>query len=327
MSGIIGVIIDKTKILVAGAGAVGSWLGAALAAEGMDVTFLGRAATQVRLGGGLAISGLGAELTLAQPKVVASTDEAFDYVILACKRQDTRTLISSLSALWQHGPAIMVAQNGLGAAEQVKALTGCAAYPLMVPFNLQWLGAGLLHQGTGGQVVVPQQLASFAPYWHAKVVADMAPILAGKLLLNLNNAINGLCGLPLVEELSTRGYRQVLAAAQREALAVFAKLSISPARLTGAPPSWLPRVLEMPDSFFKKLAKGLLAMDSNARSSLYDDLAGKRPTEVDYLNGWVAEQAEHLGLKAPVNRHLAALVHQAEQQGQAPQYAPADLWP
>ena len=50
--------------------------------------------------------------------------------------------------------------------------------------------------------------------------ADMAGVLWGKLILNLNNALNALSGVPLAAELADRRWRVLLAAQIDEALAV-----------------------------------------------------------------------------------------------------------
>jgi 2-dehydropantoate 2-reductase len=133
--------------------------------------------------------------------------------------------------------------------------------------------------------------------------------------MNLNNAINGLCGLPLVRELAQRSYRRVLAAAQREALDLLAQAKQPIARLAPIPSRWVPRVLEMPDFAFRAIAKTMLAIDPHARSSLQDDLDAGRATEIDYLQGEVAALATRLGRTAPVNAALVALVRAAEAGG------------
>lgn len=309
---------EQSRVLVAGAGCIGTWLGARLQAKGVEVCYLGREATFERLQNGLKVSGLGEPFALEKLTVVSHSAEAFDWVILACKRSDTQALLDSLPEVLAHKPTLIVAQNGLGAADTAAELSGCSAHALMVPFNLQWLAPGELYQATGGQVVVPRELGVFASAWDAEVTNDIAAVQAGKLLLNLNNAINGLCGLPLAQELSQQPFRQALAGAQQEALKVFKAKGIKPAKLLGAPAALLPYVLRLPDKAFTRLAKGLLAMEAEARSSLYDDLAAGRPTEIAFLNGWVVREADALGLLVPINRHLCALVEEAEHQGACP---------
>jgi len=65
----------------------------------------------------------------------------------------------------------------------------------------------------------------------------------------------------------------------------------------------------------------MLAIDPLARSSMSDDLAAGRATEVDWINGEVVRLAERLGRTAPVNAHLAALI------GIAGQNVPRRAWP
>ncbi len=56
----------------------------------------------------------------------------------------------------------------------------------------------------------------------------------GKLLLNLNNAINALSGLPLRDQLSQRAWRAILAAQIAEALQMTKAAGIAPVDLAVA---------------------------------------------------------------------------------------------
>jgi 2-dehydropantoate 2-reductase len=145
---------------------------------------------------------------------------------------------------------------------------------------------------------------------------DMRSLQWGKLLLNLNNPVNALSELPLREELLSRGYRKALAALQDEALQVLQAARIEPARLTPLPPSWLPAVLRLPTPLFRLVAARMLRIDAKARSSMADDLAHGRATEVDTLCGEVVRMARGLNMDAPVNARMAKLVHE---QGLLPQ--------
>jgi 2-dehydropantoate 2-reductase len=49
------------------------------------------------------------------------------------------------------------------------------------------------------------------------------------------------------------------------------------------------------------------------RSSTAQDIELGRPTEIEYLNGYVVRECDALGLPAPVNRTLYALVKLLEQ--------------
>jgi 2-dehydropantoate 2-reductase len=46
---------------------------------------------------------------------------------------------------------------------------------------------------------------------------------------------------------------------------------------------------------------------------MWEDLQAGRRTEVDYLNGAVVKLGESVGLEAPANKRIVALVHAAEE--------------
>ena len=71
----------------------------------------------------------------------------------------------------------------------------------------------------------------------------------------------------------------------------------------------------MPDWLFRILGGKMLAIDPQARSSMWEDLERGRRTEIDWINGEVVRLAESLGQQAPVNRMLIQLIREAEQGG------------
>jgi 2-dehydropantoate 2-reductase len=135
----------------------------------------------------------------------------------------------------------------------------------------------------------------------------------GKLLLNLNNPVNALSGLPLRAQLLDRDCRRVLAALQQEALGLLQLAGVRPAQLTPLPPQRLPTVLRLPNWLFTRVAARMLRIDAQARSSMADDLARGRGTEIDALCGEVVRLAHQLGREAPLNQAISALVKACHQ--------------
>jgi 2-dehydropantoate 2-reductase len=76
---------------------------------------------------------------------------------------------------------------------------------------------------------------------------------------------------------------------------------------------------------FKLLGKRIVAIDPNARSSMWDDLEAKRPTEVDYIQGEIVALANRLGRQAPINAKLVGLIREAERGGKR-DFTGAELW-
>jgi 2-dehydropantoate 2-reductase len=140
----------------------------------------------------------------------------------------------------------------------------------------------------------------------------MRALAWGKLLINLNNAVNALSGETLLEQLGKRDYRRVVAASIVEALDLLQAAGIEPAQIGPLPPKLLPHAIAAPDFIFRNLLLRVQKIDPHARSSMADDLAAGRPTEIDYLNGEVVALAERLGRSAPVNRAILELVKQRE---------------
>jgi 2-dehydropantoate 2-reductase len=140
----------------------------------------------------------------------------------------------------------------------------------------------------------------------------MTGVLWGKLLLNLNNALNALAGVPLATELGDKRWRKLLARQIDEGLKVLKAAGITPARIEGVPPAAVPRILRLPSWLFRRVAGRMLAIDPEARSSMWEDLERRRPTEIDHLQGAVLALAAKTGVRAPLTRRIVELVKAAE---------------
>jgi 2-dehydropantoate 2-reductase len=312
------------RIVVYGAGGIGCYVGGRLAATGTPVTFVGRQ----RMADELASQGLrltdylGADLRVADVPFETSPSAAAeaDLLLVTVKSAATESAAAELAEVLRPGAMVVSFQNGVRNGELLRErLTDQVVLTGMVPFNVLNRGGGVFHQGTEGALDV-QRHPGLAPYVDAFDRAglpltqhdDILPVQWAKLLLNLNNPINALSDLPLRDELSQRSYRQCLAAAQAETLALLDAAGITPAKLLPVPMHRFPAILRLPDFLFRRLAAKMLAIDPLARTSMWEDLEAGRTTEIDYLNGEVVRLAESLDRSAPVNAKLVALIRQAE---------------
>ena len=71
-------------------------------------------------------------------------------------------------------------------------------------------------------------------------------------------------------------------------------------------------MISAPDWIFNNVFLKSWKIDAKARSSMADDLAAGRKTEIDYLNGELVRLADRLQRNAPVNRAIVDLVRKAE---------------
>lgn len=328
---------ETPRVAIFGAGSVGCFIGGDWAAAGVPVSFIGRDS----IGGEIAEHGLtltdysGWRIRLDRPDFTtkaAALREA-DLIALCVKSTGTAAAAREIARHAKKGALVVSFQNGVSNLDTLSAALGkrYEAVQAMVPFNVAHLGEGRFHKGVAGELVAqdhPRLRALSAATGNGparlRLATDMPGITWGKLLINLNNAVNALSGRTLLDQLRQRDYRRVVAASILEALELLEAAGIEPAKTGPVPPKLLPHAIAAPDFIFKNLLLRVQKIDGDARSSMADDLAAGRPTEIDYLNGEVVKLAAALGRKAPVNAAIAALVRQAEA-GVERSWEPAEL--
>jgi 2-dehydropantoate 2-reductase len=243
-----------------------------------------------------------------------------DIVLLCVKSIATEAAAKEIG---RHAPkkvTVISFQNGVSNVDPLKQkLPKANVLRGTVPFNVAALGNGRWHKGVAGTLIAEDHAVTRALAerignrpGRLKLSGDMIGVAWGKLLINLNNAVNALSGKTLLEQLSDRNYRRVFAAAQIEALGILKAAGIEPAAGGPIPPRLMPHVIGAPDFLFRRMVLKRQKIDANARSSMADDFTAGRTTEIDYLNGEVVKLARKLGLKAPVNEAILVLVKQAE---------------
>ncbi|NNH69357.1 2-dehydropantoate 2-reductase [Nocardia uniformis] len=310
--------------MVFGAGSIGAYVGGRLASAGAEVTFVGRPRMLDELkASGLRLTDLDGHEATVSPDTfhVATAPEGTPDLVLICvKSRDTSSAAAALDGLLRPGTVVLSLQNGIGNDAVIREiLPTCVVLAGMVMFNVVHHPDGRFHRGTAGGIAVADDpaLDRFAPLLRGsglgvKRYPDLLPVQWAKLLLNLNNPINALSGRPLRAELANRDYRRCLALAQREALAAMARARIRPARLTVLPPETMTRLLTVPDAVFQRVAGKVLAIDPVARSSMADDLAAGRKTEIAWLCGEIVSLGAMVAMPTPVNQRLVDLITAAE---------------
>ena len=315
------------KIAVFGAGMIGLYLGGLLAPHA-KVTFVGRASMLDPLKDGLRLTDVdGLDLQLGHQDFRATTDAgalaSARLVLVTVKSMGTDDAAAAISA---HAPGAVVLsfQNGVSNPHVLRAaLPGATVLAGMVPFNVAQRGPTHFHRGTGGGLSV-EASGALAPFAGAFAAAglplaqssNIVGVQWGKLLVNLNNAINALSGESLADELRQRDFRRCWALSLSEGLACTKAAGIALVDPLPMPLKLMPQIMRLPDALYRYVLSagsgGKVRVDPHARSSMADDLAKGRATEVDYLQGEVVRLAERLGRRAPVNARLVALVKAAE---------------
>jgi 2-dehydropantoate 2-reductase len=333
-------MIPEKLIGVAGAGSIGCFVGGVLAAAGRPVALLARPRIiqEIKDHGLRLTSFEGSDRLIASDRLILSEDPSIfkdaGVVLVTVKSTDTAEMADVIA---QHAPkdAVIVSlQNGVGNVSLLRErLPGQRVLAGMVPFNVIALGQGRFHRATSGDIVLEQDDTGTAgqlsvPGLTVRPSGNIAGVQWGKLLVNLNNALNALADLPLRQQLSQRAWRVLFADQMAEGLAAIRAEGIKPVSSTPIPAGWTPHMLRLPDALFGALLGRTMKIDPEARSSMWEDLQRGRRTEIDYLQGVITAIADRHGLQVPLSRRIVALIKSAEASGKgSPRLTPDQIRP
>jgi 2-dehydropantoate 2-reductase len=292
------------KIGVMGAGSVGCYFGGLLARAGHDVTLIGRPAfvDAVRAGGlRLDIGGEPLFIPIHAAFQPAALSEC-DIVIFSVKSGDTGSAGRELAPHLKTGAVVLSFQNGVDNAERLAAILGRPVIPVSVYVATEMVGQGhVRHHGRGDIVIGPSAeddrlLQTFNTAGIPTIVSkDVHQALWQKLVINCAyNALSAVSQMPYGPMGEIEGVAEVMQASAEECAAV--------ARACGVP-------ITVPE------LDALLALTRTMpkqTSSTAQDLARGRPTEIDYLNGYVVRKGREARIATPVNLVLTTLVRMAE---------------
>ncbi|KIN61864.1 2-dehydropantoate 2-reductase [Sulfitobacter noctilucicola] len=310
--------------MVAGAGAIGCFVGGLLANAGAHVTLMvrPRIAAEIRAHGltltdqdGMAVNLTADDLTLSEsPACLADAD----LVLVTVKSRDTSQIGQDIQA---HAPLrarVVSLQNGVSNAEELRhELPGHDVRAGMVPFNVVPMGQGCYHRAVDGGMVIEAGQGDLADILNVeglecRQTRDIEAVQWGKFLLNLNNALNALSGMPLQQQLKDRGWRKLMADQWAEALSILRSQGIRPLSSTPVSVSVIPWILRLPTPLFTRVAAAMLRIDPQARTSMSYDLMEHRPTEIEALQGEIVRRGEELGRPTPINAMVLDVVRTAE---------------
>jgi 2-dehydropantoate 2-reductase len=304
------------SVAVVGAGAVGSFFGAMLARAGHPVTLIARAAhVQAIARDGLRLDRAGrVEVVAIAASVELSAVRGADLVLFCVKSTDTASVAKDMAPHLDPGALVLSLQNGVENAPAIARQVTQAVVPAVVYVATSMPEPGMVkHHGRGDLVIGAMRSSGAAEasttarlqdlvdfFATAKVPvrisADVTAELWSKLMVNCAyNAISGLAqasyaqlaALPAVRELQHAVVAEVVALAAAEGVDLPLQSSLEAMdRIAPA----------MPDQL----------------SSTAQDMARRKPSEIDHLNGFVARRGRELGVPTPANQALYALVKLVE---------------
>ncbi|MGV1014500.1 MAG: 2-dehydropantoate 2-reductase [Methyloceanibacter sp.] len=334
----------NSRIVIAGAGSVGCYLGGCLAAAGRNVGLLLREplAEAIALHG-LRVSDLGGNDETVSPsslKLAAYPSMAFrgaEIVLVTVKCRHTREMADLIEQYVPENAVVVSLQNGVNNVAVLREVLGSGHRVVagIVPFNVVQTRndeeAPRFHRASSGTIQIGKGVEGLrdlldVPGAPVAEHSDIEALLWSKLLINLNNALNALSGLPLAEELSDRRWRLLLREQMREAFPVLQAAGIRTVPIEGVHPKLIAFALRLRDPIFRLVAGRILAVDPSARSSMWEDLEARRQTEIDYIQGEIVKLAEQHRLRVPLNEAVVYRIKDAEKAARgSPGLSPVSL--
>lgn len=302
------------KIAIVGCGAMGSVYAGLFASAGHEVWAIDRWREHVDAmkKSGLRLEGKSGDRTV---KVHATTDTkeagACDLVVLATKAMHVAQAAESIKPLLGKDTPVLSIQNGLGgpgtAAEilgrerVMVGVVGGFGASMKAPGHAHHNGMELVRLGEFGGASITPRLKKVEEVWsgagfRVKVFDDIDQLVWEKLICNC--AYSGPCGITdrtIKEVMDDPDLAKVSAACASEAFAVAKKKGVK---------------LGFDDPVAYVLDFGSKIPD--ARPSVLLDLLAGRKSEIDVINGAIPKAGREVGIAAPVNETVTALVRAKE---------------
>ncbi len=317
--------MKDTKIAVLGTGANGSCTAADLTRTGHDVTLFDQWPEHVEImrEKGLTIHMPEEDIEVAVNAYhlcdLASRNETYNYVFLMPKAYDTKWMAHLIEPYLAHDGIMVGIQNAMttGDIEDIvgpNRTLGCVvelSSEIFTPGVVQrntppsktWFGLGALKPAMETRIGEVKDLLS-----HVGVVSPTDDIIAAKWMKLIVNAMClgplAMLGLTLSEAMAVPGMREFVLRAGSEALAVGQTRGYKIQPIFGLGEEDIKDTNRLLETLFDKLAADI---GPRARDCVLQDHLKGRLSEVDLINGLVAEEAAERGGHAPVNAVVTSI--------------------
>jgi 2-dehydropantoate 2-reductase len=297
------------KIAIIGTGAMGSVYAGILGDSGNEVWAVDVWAEHVEAmrTRGLTVEGASGSRTV---RIHATSDPAevgvCDLVVIATKAMDVEGAAVSAKPLLGPNTVVLPIQNGLGSADRIATILGQerVAIGVVGGFGASIVGPGHVHHN-GWELVrlgerhgpPTERIRRIAKTWadagfRVQVYEDVDQLVWEKLICNV--CFSGTCTIlerTIGDVLKDPAAWQVASGCAQEAYVV--------ARARG-----ITLAFDDPVAYARAFGEKI----PDARPSMLLDLIAGRPCEIDVINGAIPPAARELGLEAPVNETVTALV-------------------
>lgn len=322
------------KTLIVGIGALGGIIAGRLRAAGAAVwlaTRTSESADQLKACG-IHVTGVGGALSIAPTDVAPVSEyskaDAFELIVLATKAQAAIDSARTLAQFLAPGGTLLPIQNGgvsqilaekLGEDRVLGGLSNLGGtMTTLGHYEQRNAGHLLIGELGGGNSERVQRVRT----WLGRGVDVRAtPNLQGavwsKLILNCSTTtVGAVAGATMREYIAFPEGREIFTRAYDEALSVALASGVRPQRMLvePIPPGWSGS--SSPGAAQDTWLGEVLTAYGDLNASMLQDIERQRPTEIDFINGYVVDLGGQLGVATPTNDAIVKIIH-AISRGQA----------
>jgi 2-dehydropantoate 2-reductase len=314
------------RILLVGVGALGGVIAARLRASGRTVWLATKDAQQAaRLNAtGLHVSGVGGavsvELDEIAPLDAYGEGDTFDLVVLATKAQGAMQVAPKLVRMLGANGVLLPIQNGDVAQVLADRLAGHQILGGLSNLGATMKELGSYEQRNAGHLLIGELSGgdSARCEWvqqtmcggvEVRVTPNIRGAVWSKLLLNCSvTTLGAIAGRTMREYIALPRGRQLFDLAYDEALTVALAAGVHPQRMLvdPIPPAWSGR--SVPGEAHEAWLREILAAYGDVKPSMLQDFERGRPTEIDFINGYVAGLGRTKRIPTPANAAIVETV-------------------
>jgi 2-dehydropantoate 2-reductase len=304
-------------VVVYGAGAIGSLVGARLHDAGVSIQLIGREAQVDAIrANGLLVKGLQESHVVHLP-ATTTLDGTAEIVLLTVKSQDVQDACRAI-AQTNSNATVVTMQNGVRSDREAAEILGRdRIVGCVLNISATYLEPGVVEQNTREFFQVgapfPESAARvdavvglLSPVLRTQFVPDVARARWTKLMANLNNAIMAITGLPIGKALRHPGLARLSIATIREGVRTAQLGGFGLDQSRRARTFRLMSTLPMSLSYrvFRSRLAGNFPAESTYGPSTLQSLRRGSSSELDYLNGEIVTLGKQIGRPTPYNTGL-----------------------
>jgi len=318
------------RIAVIGAGAVGSALGALLHRAGQNVILIARPAHVAAIHqNGLQVDGDMGNF-IASIEAAETLNFRPDLTLLTVKAQDVVAAVKANQAFLSDAPVVTF-QNGVRSDQLVASiLPREQILSAVVLTHVTYLLPGKITVVYRGKLILGRpfgkrdgKLEKVARILNQAVPTQVMHNIQGahwlKLIVNLNNALPAITNQTMNQVYANASLRNLAVGLMREGLRIIDRANIRLESLPQVSVALTRLVNWMPSGIAGRIAAAKvrqLTTEWPLWGSTLQSIQRGRPTEIDYLNGEIAELGKRFGEATPLNAKIVEWVHQVERTGQ-----------